>query len=130
MSPRFLSSGEAREIHARSIDMFGGAHGLRDPGLLESALAMPPASFGGQEMHESVYDKAAAYLFHLVQNHPGVDGNKRIGLAAALVFLRLNGITVDATDDELVDLVLDVARGTADKTRVSAFLLQHTTAET
>lgn len=123
---RFLTTDEVRTIHARSIDTFGGAHGLRDPGLLESAVAMPPASFGGQELHDSLHDKAAAYLFHLVQNHPGVDGNKRIGLAAALAFLQLNGVTVDATDDALVDLVLDVARGSADKARVSAFLLQHT----
>lgn len=122
----YLSTANVLAIHTRSIDAFGGAYGMRDPGLLESALAMPPASFGGQEMHESIHDKAAAYLYHLVQNHPGVDGNKRIGLAAALAFLRLNGVTVDATDDELVDLVLDVARGTADKARVSAFLLQHT----
>ena len=87
---------------------------------------MPEASFGAQELHETLHEKAAAYLFHLVKNHPFVDGNKRIGLASALVFLRLNGVTIEAADDDLVGLVLDVAAGGASKARVSEFLLART----
>jgi death-on-curing protein len=118
----FLTLDEALAIHAHQIARYGGALGIRDQGLLESALAMPAATFGGEHLHPSLPEQAAAYLFHLVKNHPFVDGNKRVGLACSLVFLRLNGIRVRASDDDLVDIVMGVAEGRRSKADVAVFL--------
>lgn len=126
MPAELLTLDEVLAIHAHQIQRYGGRPGLRDRGLLESALAMPRATFGGHELHESLAEKGAAYLFHLVKNHPFVDGNKRVGLAVCLVFLRLNGVAVRASDDELVDIVIGVADGTKSKADVSVFLSSHT----
>jgi len=117
----FLTLDEALAIHAHQIARYGGALGLRDRGLLESALAMPAATFAGENLHPSLAEQAAAYLFHLVKNHPFVDGNKRVGLACSLAFLRLNGIRVRATDDDLVDIVTGVAEGRHTKANVAVF---------
>lgn len=121
MSALFLTFDEALAIHAHQIARYGGALGLRDRGLLESALAMPAATFAGESLHPSPHEQGAAYLFHLVKNHPFVDGNKRAGLACALAFLRLNGIRIRATDDDLVDLVMGVAEGYRAKADVAVF---------
>lgn len=118
----FLTLDEVLAIHAHQIARYGGRIGLRDRPLLESALAMPGATFGEQDLHESLAEKGAAYLFHLVKNHPFIDGNKRAGLAVCLVFLRLNGVSIRATDDELVDLVVGVADGSRSKADVAVFL--------
>ena len=120
----FLTLDEALAIHAHQIARYGGALGLRDRGLLESALAMPAATFAGENLHPSLAEQGAAYLFHLVKNHPFVDGNKRVGLACSLAFLRLNGIRVRATDDDLVDLVMGVAEGRCSKADVAVFFRQ------
>ena len=125
MPVSFLTLDEALAIHAHQIERYGGALGLRDRGLLESALAMPEATFAGEYLHPSLPEQAAAYLFHLVKNHPFVDGNKRVGLASSLAFLRLNGIRIRATDDDLVDLVMGVAEGRQTKADVAVFLREH-----
>jgi death-on-curing protein len=125
MSVWFLTLDEVLAIHAHQVQRYGGGLGLRDRALLESALAMPRATFGGEELHPSVAEKGAAYLFHLVKNHPFLDGNKRVGLATCLVFLRLNGFEVRASDDELVDLVMGVADGSRSKAEVAVFLSAH-----
>ena len=83
---------------------------------------MPEASFGGDFLHTTIHEMAAAYLFHLTQNHPFLDGNKRIGLAAALAFLGLNDLVLDAGEEELTDLVLGVARGERSKAEIAVFL--------
>lgn len=116
---------EVLAIHARSIEVFGGTLGIRDERLLESALAMPSASFGGEDLHPSLEEKAAAYAFHIVKNHPFLDGNKRTGLAVALWFLHMNGVHVRATDDEYVALGLGLAEGTLTKADAAVFLAQH-----
>lgn len=125
MATSYLTLDEVLAIHAHQIRRYGGGLGLRDRSLLESALAMPGASFGGQDLHPTLIEKGAAYLFHLVKNHPFVDGNKRVGLAVALVFLRLNGLAIAATDDELVALVLGVVDGSRSKADVAVFLAAH-----
>lgn len=121
MEPEFLELTEVLTIHADQIERYGGDASIRDAGLLESAVAMPRATFGGEFLHRDLFEMAAAYLFHIVQNHPFVDGNKRTGTATALVFLEMNGVAIDADEDELVALVLDVAQSRADKPRVAEF---------
>ncbi len=125
MQPDFLELVEVLTIHADQIERYGGDASLRDAGLLESAVAMPRAMFGGEFLHGDLYEMGAAYLYHIVQNHPFVDGNKRTGTAAALVFLELNGVAINADEDALVALVLDVAQGRADKARITEFLRTH-----
>jgi death-on-curing protein len=122
MAPKFLSLAEVLEIHQDQIARFGGASGIRDIELLKSALGMPPATFGGEFLHTDLCQMVAAYLFHLVKNHPFVDGNKRVGVVAALVFLTLNGFDVTAPEDELAEMVLAVARGEMDKAQIAVFI--------
>lgn len=122
---RFLTIQEVLYFHHAQMEQFGGSMGVRDPGLLESALAQPCASFGGEYLHRGVFEMAAAYLYHIVQNHPFVDGNKRVGLESALAFLALNGVEIDAPDHDLEAIVLAVASGQADKTQAAAFLDKH-----
>ena len=125
MNPTFLSLGEVLEIHREQINRYGGDPGIRDLGLLQSALAMPAAGFGGRYLHGDLYEMAAAYLFHIVQNHPFIDGNKRTGAVAALVFLALNDVVIDAEEDVFESVVWAVARGEAAKATVSEFFRKH-----
>src|SRR5713226_9584509 len=106
MEPVFLSLDEVLEIHDQQIERYGGAPGLRDAAGLESAAATPQATFGGEFLHTSIPAMAAAYLFHLCQNHPFIDGNKRVGANAALTFLFMNGWEPTFEEDELVNVVL------------------------
>lgn len=124
-SPAFLDIDDVLELHAGQIQRYGGSEGLRDPGLLESAIAQASATFGGEFLNPDLFMMAACYLFHLVKNHPFVDGNKRIGLESALVFLELNELSVKATDDELVDLVLKTISGEFGKEQIAEFFRVH-----
>ena len=125
MEPTFLSLAEVLEIHQDQLKRYGGAAGIRDIELLKSALGMPPATYAGQLLHPNIHEMAAAYLFHIVRNHPFNDGNKRTGAVAALVFLLLNGFDFDAPEDDLAELVLGVARGELDKADVAVFLKRY-----
>jgi death on curing protein len=126
--PAFLTTDEILAIHADQIARYGGAGELRDVALLESALAMPQASFDGELLHPTLEEMAAAYLFHLVKNHPFVDGNKRTGLMAAIAFLGLNGRRLVAEPGALGDLVLGVAEGQRSKADVAVFLRENSEA--
>ena len=106
----------------RELDRFGGGAGLRDRGLLESAVAQPQASFGGTYAHDGLFAMAAAYLFHIVSNHPFVDGNKRAGLLAAQVFLDVNGVSLEYDSEAFYALTMGVAEGRIDKAAVAAEL--------
>lgn len=119
-TPKFLSLDEVLELHADQISSFGGSPGVRDEGLLESALAQPQATFGGQFLHPTISEQAAAYLYHIAMNHPFIDGNKRTAFAVTDTFLRLNGCALNLTDDGVYDLVMRVARGTMTKEELSA----------
>ncbi|MDD4817566.1 MAG: type II toxin-antitoxin system death-on-curing family toxin [Victivallaceae bacterium] len=123
--PSFLTFSEVIEIHDYQIEHFGGASGLRDIELLKSAIGMPSATYGGNFLHPSIYEMAAAYLFHLVENHPFVDGNKRVGAMAALIFLDLNGIDFNASDEEFTAMVLRVASGKMLKAEITLFFKAH-----
>lgn len=120
MNPLFLSLAEVLEMHKQQIDRYGGSSGTRDSGGLESALATPQATFGGEFLHRSIPAMAAAYLFHICQNHPFVDGNKRVGANAAITFLLMNDWEPDFEPDDLADLVLSVASGRTDKAALTA----------
>jgi death-on-curing protein len=112
--------GEVLLILQDQIRRYSGAYGVRDPYLLSSALAMPSATFDGKYLLRDLYEQAAAYAFHICQNHPFVDGNKRTALAAALVFLALNGIETQDPKEDLYQLMMDVSgRGKA-KTDIAA----------
>lgn len=111
MEPVFLSLDEVLEIHEKQIERYGGSPGLRDPAGLESAVSTPQATFGGQFLHTSIPAMAAAYLFHLCQNHAFIDGNKRVGANAAITFLLMNNWEPTFDEEELVDLVLAIASG-------------------
>ena len=119
---QFLGLQEVLEIHRDQVTRYGGTAGIRDLDLLKSALGMPGATFNGEFLHTDVYEMAAAYLFHLVKNHPFLDGNKRVGAVAALVFLTLNGHDFQAPEDDLAETVLAVARGEIGKSEVTVFL--------
>lgn len=121
MSPTFLDMARVLELHSELIAHYGGTLGVRDPGLLQSAIAMPEAGFYGAYLHTDLFEMAAAYLFHIVQNHPFLDGNKRTGAAAALVFLAMNDVQIDADEDGLIEVTLAVATGDAGKPEVAAF---------
>ena len=108
---RYLTLGEVVALHRRLIASTGGAGGIRDLGGLESALAQPRASYGGNDLYPGVLEKAAALGFSLVMNHPFVDGNKRIGHAAMETFLILNGYELDAPVDEQERVMLELAAG-------------------
>jgi death on curing protein len=129
IAPIFLTLDEALEMHQKQIDLYGGSHGLRDAAGLESALAMPQATFDGKWLHPSIPAMGAAYLFHLCQNHAFIDGNKRIAAHAADVFLLMNDLTLEFSEKELVDVVLAVASGVLGKqelTKMIAARCQHT----
>ena len=125
MDITFLTAEDVLDLHTDQIATFGGSPGVRDLGLLQSAVAMPRGGFGGTFAHEFPHEMAAAYLFHIAANHPFVDGNKRAGLAAALVFLEVNGYTLSADQTVVGDLVLDVAAGRVDKSAVAGFFKGH-----
>ncbi len=125
MSPLFLGLEEVLEIHHDQITRYGGTEGIRDLGLLQSALSMPQAGAGNQYFHADLFEMAAAYLFHIVRNHPFVDGNKRTGVTAALVFLEMNGIQIRASDETLVQTVLAVAEGKLQKGALAGFFRRH-----
>ena len=125
MNPQFLTLDEVMDIHRDQIERYGGTLGVRDVALLESALAAPQSGFGDQYLHGDLFAMASAYLFHVVQNHPFLDGNKRVGTAAALMFLELNGVETKISNHVLVATVLAVAQGRTEKLAIAAFFRKH-----
>jgi len=111
----FLTLSEVLQILENQVRNYGGAYGVRDMHLLSSAVYMPESSFGGNYLHETIPAMAAAYAFHLCQNHPFIDGNKRAALASSLVFLDLNGYDFICNDDVLYNEIMDVAKGDVKK---------------
>jgi death on curing protein len=125
MAIEFLQIEDVLYIHQNQIDLYGGEHGVRDASLLDSAIAQPQASFGGNYLHNDAYAMAAAYLYHIVQNHPFIDGNKRTGAVAALTFLDWNDVNIHPDEDGLVDITLQAATHQADKKAIAEFFQTH-----
>lgn len=114
-APRFIEKEMVFAIHTRQLEKFGGTPGLRDAGLLDSALAQPQATFSGELLHPTIAEQAAAYLYHLAMNHPFIDGNKRTAFAVMDTFLRVNGYVLTLTNEQAYDLVLQVVERKLDK---------------
>jgi len=120
MAIDFLTFDDIVRIYQDQINRYSGKVGIHDLNALLSAIAMPQATFEGEYLHKDICEMAAAYLFHLVQNDPFIDGNKRVGTVAALVFLDLNDVEIDVDDDELAAFVFGVASGTHGPTPIRA----------
>jgi death-on-curing protein len=125
---RFLTSEEALTLHQLLIDKYGGDSGVRDWGLIESALQRPQTGFGDQEAYPDILMKVAVLFHSLVNNHGFIDGNKRVGFASCDTFLLLNKIELDVTDRDAVKMTLDVAKGKADEHAIYAWLKSNTQA--
>ncbi|MBW4559610.1 MAG: type II toxin-antitoxin system death-on-curing family toxin [Mojavia pulchra JT2-VF2] len=124
-TPRFLSNSQVIKIHERQIEIFGGTAGIRDEGLLDSALAQPQTTFGGELLHPTIHEQAAAYLYHLAMNHPFIDGNKRTAFAVMDTFITLNGYTLNLSVEEAYNLVIRVVQREISKEELSTFLQLH-----
>ncbi len=122
MGPFFLTLAEVVEIYNNQIEMYGGRTGIRDLGLLQSAIAQPQATFSGGWLHEDIFMMAAAYAFHICSNHPFIDGNKRTALTSALVFLQVNNIDCNDPDQKLLGATLQMANGTLKKEEFAKIL--------
>ena len=119
---RYLTLGEVVDLHRRVLEQSGGASGIRDLGLLQSALTQPAATFDGADLHPTIVEKAAALGFALVANHAFVDGNKRVGHAAMEVFLVMNAFEINAPVDDQERVILDVDSGLADRAALACWL--------
>lgn len=125
---RYLTLVEVLELHRRIIEQSGGALGVRDFGLLESAVAQPQMAFGGDDLYPSLIEKSAALGFSIIMNHPFVDGNKRTGHAAIETFLVMNGMEINASVDEQERLILAIVSGEMNRPVFLEWLQQHTIA--
>ena len=124
MKVRFIEIDEVLRLHVDQIERYGGSSGPRDLGLLESAVATPQASLGRVQLHSTLPEMAAAYLFHLVKGHAFVDGNKRVAVATMLMFIYLNDHDLDCTEDEVVDLTIGIAASRRTKADAAVFLAE------
>lgn len=118
----FLTFEQILVIHYDQIERYGGSHGIRELALLESAIFRPQTTFGDQELYDDIFSKAAALMHSLLLNHPFIDGNKRTATASCLVFLEINGLFLQVTQEELVDTALKVASKELDLEKLTAWL--------
>ncbi len=125
MRPTFLALDEVLALHEDQIQRYGGRQGVRDLGLLISALGAPSATFDAVFLHNNLFEMAAAYLYHIARNHPFVDGNKRTALAAALAFLWLNGFRLVSDEGVVTDLVVKMTAGEVSKAEAAVFFTSH-----
>ena len=122
---KILTKRQVLMLHASLIAESGGCDGIRDEGLLDSAINSPLQSFAGEDLYPTVLERAARLGFGLIRNHPFIDGNKRIGTHAMLVFLAVNGISLSYEDDDLIRIILSVAAGELDDTGLLNWLQRH-----
>jgi death on curing protein len=125
MATRFVPEQIVPILHADLIERYGGRHGLRDPGLLSSALAQPRMTAAGKYFHRTLFDKAAAYGYHLSRNHAFVDGNKRMAFVVMDIFLQMNGRQIDATEEEAFKMTSQLAAGDISKAALAKWLKAH-----
>jgi death-on-curing protein len=123
---KYLTAEQILFLHARLVAETGGAHGVRDLNMLLSAIGRPQASFDSQDLYTPLFMKAAALLNSLIRNHPFVDGNKGVGIAAAALLLRINGYRLNATNDELESFTLEVAQSHHTLDEIAEWFQAHT----
>jgi death on curing protein len=124
-SVRFLTMSEILLIYEDQIRRYGGKYGIRDISLLSSALALPESTYAGKYLHENIPEMACAYAFHISENHPFIDGNKRTALASALVFLDLNGYEFTSSEEEVYETMMLVAKGELKKEQLKEFFIKY-----
>ena len=124
----YLTAEQVLFVHYRLVSETGGEHGVRDLGLLESAVARPQATFDRQELYPDAFEKAAALMESLINNHPFVDGNKRTGIACAILFLQQNGISFVAKNGDLEKFTLRVASSETGRSEIAQWLKKHSQA--
>lgn len=122
---KFLNKETLLLFHKDQLARYGGADGLRDNGLFESALAQASATFGGDYVHQDIYEMGAAYGYHICKNHPFIDGNKRTALIAMYIFMHINGYEINVPQKVLYALIMDLAAGKLVKDELSSFLRQY-----
>jgi len=125
MAAHFIPIDVVLIIHADLLQRYGGESGLRDAGLLDSALAQPKMTFGRRYAHKTLFDKAAAYGFHVCKNHPFVDGNKRVAFVLMDIFLQKNGWEISSPEEEAYSMMMDLASGKLQKSQLSTWLKEH-----
>lgn len=126
---QYLSIEQVLRLHEHQIETFGGSRGLRDRGGLESAVARPAATFGGDDLYPDLASKVGALMHSLVMNHPFVDGNKRVGAMAAELFVEANGRRLLAGDEEFESMTLAVAIGEVDAESLAIWFRQRISSE-
>jgi death-on-curing protein len=122
MAVRFIPDDLVYAIHTDLLQRYGGRPGLRDRNLLESALAQPKMTVGGKFVHKTLFDKAAAYGFHVCKNHPFIDGNKRVAFVLMDIFLQKNGWEIVAHEEEAYSLMIDLASGKLTKAQLAGWI--------
>lgn len=126
-NPNFIEKAEILSIHDELIRQDGGSFGIRDEGLLDSAIYQPQATFGGELLHPTIAEQAAAYLFHITNNHAFIDGNKRTAFAAMVTFLNLNEYELNMTQEQAYELTIKVAENKISKEELIEFLNNYIT---
>lgn len=121
----FLNKEQIKHLHRKLIQETGGINGIREEGLLDSALSVPFQSFDGEELYPSILRKAARLCYGLIKNHVFLDGNKRIGIYVMLVFLELNGMEMECSDEELIALGLGIAAGEFEDEDIVLWIVEH-----
>ena len=124
---KFLDKETILYFHSDQIKRYGGSFGVRDENLLESALAQPQATFNGKYLHKIIYEKAAAYAYHLCKNHPFIDGNKRIALIAMVTFLYVNRYELKISEKEMYLLIMGIANNSISKEDLTDYIKNYTT---
>jgi len=122
----YLSVADVLNLHTNTLTTEGGLAGIREPALLESAVMIPQQQFGGEFLHPTVHDMAAAYLYHIAMNHPFVDGDKRVAAMAAFVFLDVNGYDMISAAEDFENTVVQLAAGNRTKVQISAWMKLNT----
>ncbi len=125
MSVLFIPDEIVLLVHRDTLQMYGGRPGIRDRNLLESALAQPKMTMGRRFVHRTVFEKAAAYGFHVWSNHPFIDGNKRVSFLLMVIFLDRNGWELKATEEDAYSLMIDLASGKVSKSALADWLKKH-----
>ena len=124
---KFLDKETILYFHSDQIKRYGGSFGVRDENLLESALAQPQATFNGKYLHKNIYEKAAAYAYHICKNHPFIDGNKRIALIAMVTFLYVNRYELKISEKEMYLLIMGIANNSISKEDLTDYIKNYTT---